>query len=112
YLSQFGMTFDQVLAHSPFDFTPISQFAQEQEEDSLGNLIADAYAYAVRQAEAGTSAAPITAAFVNSGVIRSSFSQGDITVSDAFNVSSIGSGADGSPGYPLIDAWLTGKELK
>ena len=112
YLSQFGMTFDQVLAHSPFDFTPISQFAQEQEEDSLGNLIADAYIYAVRQVEAGTSAAPITAAFVNSGVIRSSFSQGDITVSDAFNVSSIGSGADGSPGYPLIDAWLTGKELK
>ena len=112
YLSQFGMTFDQVLAHSSFDFTPISQFAQEQEEDSLGNLITDAYIYAVRQVEAGTSAAPITAAFVNSGVIRASFSQGDITVSDAFNVSSIGSGADGSPGYPLIDVWLTGKELK
>lgn len=112
YLSQFGMTFDQVLAYSPFDFTPISQFAQEQEEDSLGNLITDAYIYAVRQVEAGTNAAPITAAFVNSGVIRASFSQGDITVSDAFNVSSIGSGADGSPGYPLIDVWLTGKELK
>ena len=112
YLSQFDMTFDQVLAYSPFDFTPISQFAQEQEEDSLGNLITDAYIYAVRQVEAGTNAAPITAAFVNSGVIRASFSQGDITVSDAFNVSSIGSGADGSPGYPLIDVWLTGKELK
>ena len=112
YLSQFDMTFDQVLAYSPFDFTPISQFAQEQEEDSLGNLITDAYIYAVRQVEAGTNAAPITAAFVNSGVIRASFSQGDITVSDAFNVSSIGSGADGTPGYPLIDVWLTGKELK
>ena len=112
YLSQFDMTFDQVLAYSPFDFTPISQFAREQEEDSLGNLITDAYIYAVRQVEAGTNAAPITAAFVNSGVIRASFSQGDITVSDAFNVSSIGSGADGTPGYPLIDVWLTGKELK
>ena len=112
YLSQFGMTFDQVLAYSPFDFTPVSQFAREQEEDSLGNLITDAYIYAVRQTEAGTNAAPITAAFVNSGVIRASFSQGDITVSDAFNVNSIGSGADGSPGYPLIDVWLTGKELK
>ena len=112
YLSQFGMTFDQVLAYSPFDFTPVSQFAREQEEDSLGNLVTDAYIYAVRQTEAGTSAPPITAAFVNSGVIRASFSQGDITVSDAFNVSSIGSGADGSPGYPLIDVWLTGKELK
>lgn len=112
YLSQSNMTFDQVLAYSPFDFTPISQFAQEQEEDSLGNLITDAYLYAVRQVEAGTNAAPITAAFVNSGVIRASFSQGDITVSDVFNVSSIGSGADGTPGYPLIDVWLTGKELK
>lgn len=111
YLAQFNMTYDQVLAHTPFAFTPISKFAVEQEEDGLGNLITDAYIYAVEQAEGGTGA-PITAAFVNSGVIRASFAQGDITVSDAFNVSSIGSGADGSPGYPLIDVYLTGAELK
>lgn len=67
YLSQFDMTFDQVLAYSPFDFTPISQFAREQEEDSLGNLITDAYIYAVRQVEAGTNAAPITAALCQLG---------------------------------------------
>lgn len=111
YLSQFGMTYDQVLAHTSFDFTPLSQFAREQEEDSLGNLITDAYIYAVKQVE-GTSGTPITAAFVNSGVIRATFSKGDITVSNAFDVSSIGSGADGSPGYPLIDVWLTGREIK
>lgn len=112
YLSQFGMTYDQVLARTPFDFTPASQFAAEQEEDSLGNLITDAYIYAVQQAEQGKNAPPITAAFVNSGVIRASFPKGDITVSNAFDVSSIGSGADGTPGYPLIDVWLTGAEIK
>lgn len=112
YLSQFGMTFDQVLARTPFDFTPASQFAIEQEEDSLGNLITDAYIYAVQQAEKGKNTPPIAAAFVNSGVIRASFPEGDITVSNVFDVSSIGSGADGTPGYPLIDVWLTGAEIK
>ncbi len=111
YLSRFDMEWDQVLCRSPFDFTPISQFAKEQEEDPLGSLITDAYLYAVRQAEGGMGA-PITAAFVNAGVIRASFAKGDITVSDVFDVSSIGSGADGTAGYPLIDVWLTGREIR
>ena len=46
------------------------------------------------------------------GVIRESFSAGEITTSDAFNVSSLGSGADGSPGYPLISVWITGRDLR
>lgn len=112
YLSRFHLAYDQVLAYSPFDFTPISSFAREEEEDSLGNLITDAYLYAVRRVEEGTGAAPIAAAFVNSGVIRASFAKGNITVSDVFDVSSIGSGADGTAGYPLIDVWLTGEEIK
>ena len=111
YLSDYGYTFDQVLAESPFSFTPISRFAKVQEEDSLGNLIADSYIYAVQQAE-GEDYVPVDFAVVASGVIRGSFAEGEITVSDAFNVSSLGSGADGSPGYPLVSAYLTGKELK
>lgn len=111
YLSDFGYTFDQVLATSDFDFTPISQFAAEQEEDGLGSLIADSYIYAVRQAE-GAEYVPVDFAVVASGVIRGSFAAGDITVADAFNVSSLGSGADGTPGYPLVSVYLTGDELK
>ena len=111
YLADYGYTFDQVLAQSPFDFTPISQFGLEQEEDGLGNLIADSYVYAVEQAE-GADYVPVDFAVVASGVIRGSFAQGPITVSDVFNVSSLGSGADGTPGYPLISVWITGKELK
>ena len=111
YLAQYGMKFEQVLATTNFAFTPISRFGTEHREDTLGNLIADSYIYAVQQAE-GDDYIPVDFAVVASGVIRGSFASGEITVSDAFNVSSLGSGADGTPGYPLISAWITGAELK
>lgn len=111
YLAAYGYTYDQVLAVSDFDFTKFSEFGNEQEEDSLGNLIADSYVYAVEQAE-GENYIPVDFAVVGHGVIRESFSAGEITVADAFNVSSLGSGADGTPGYPLVSVYLTGAELK
>lgn len=111
YLADYGLTFDQALAVSPFSFTQISQFGREQGEDGLGNLIADSYIHAVREAE-GEDYVPVDFAVVASGVVRASFAQGDITTSDAFNVSSLGSGGDGTPGYPLISVYVTGKELK
>lgn len=111
YLADYGYTFDQVLATCDFDFTPFSQFGLVQEEDSLGNLIADSYIYAVKQAE-GKDYVPVDFAVVGHGVIRETFTAGEITVADAFNVSSLGSGADGTPGYPLVSVYLTGAELE
>ena len=111
YLSQFGVGFDEVLAQSPFAFTPIGRFGAEHREDTLGSLIADSYVYAVQQAE-GADYVPVDFAVVAAGVIRGSFPAGEITTSDVFNVSSLGSGADGTPGYPLISVWITGKELR
>ncbi len=111
YLSGYGLTFNQVLCENPYDFTPISQFGAVQEEDALGSLIADSYVYAVKEAE-GADYVPVDFSVVASGVIRASLSKGDITVSDAFDVSSLGSGADGTPGYPLVGVYITGKELK
>ena len=111
YLSGYGLTFDEVLCENPCDFTPISRFGAVQEEDALGNLIADSYVYAVKEAE-GENYVPVDFAVVASGVIRASLAKGDITVSDAFDVSSLGSGADGTPGYPLVGVYITGKELK
>ena len=111
YLSGYGLTFDQVLCENPYDFTPISRFGVVQEEDPLGSLIADSYIYAVEQAE-GENYVPVDFAVVASGVIRASLAQGAITVSDAFDVSSLGSGADGTPGYPLVGVYITGRELK
>ena len=111
YLAGFGLSFHQVLCESAFAFTPIRRFAQQQQEDPLGSLIADSYVYAVEQAE-GEDYRTVVFAVVAAGVVRASFAAGEITTSDAFNVSSLGSGADGTPGYPLVSVWLTGRELK
>ncbi len=44
--------------------------------------------------------------------MRDTYTKGDITVEDVFNSFSLGIGKDGVAGYPLISAYLTGKELK
>ncbi len=111
YLDRFDMQFDQVLAYSPFSFTPSYMFGKEHREDTLGNLISDSYIYSVKKAE-GSDYRNIDVAIVPAGVIRDSFPEGDITVSDVFNVSSLGIGADRISGYPLLDVYLTGRELK
>lgn len=111
YLKQFGYTFDQVLAENPVSFTQMNEFAQEHEEDPLGSLIADSYVYAVQQAE-GEDYEKVDVTVSPSGVIRDTFQKGEVTVADAFNVSSLGIGADRIPGYPLVSVYLTGEELK
>lgn len=111
YLARFGLEFDQVLAHSPFSFTPSFEIGAQHREEPLGSLISDAYIYAVEQAE-GDAYEPVAVAIVPAGTIRGSFVEGDITTSQVFIVSSLGIGADGVPGYPLVSVYLTGKELK
>ncbi|MCL2883590.1 MAG: bifunctional metallophosphatase/5'-nucleotidase, partial [Coriobacteriia bacterium] len=111
YFSKFGYQSDEVLANSPFSFTPIDQFGINQGEDTLGNLITDSYIYAVQKAE-GSAYQKVDVAIVPNGIIRGSFAQGNITVADAYNVLSLGIGPDNVPGYPLVSIYLTGKELK
>jgi 2',3'-cyclic-nucleotide 2'-phosphodiesterase (5'-nucleotidase family) len=111
YLSQYNYNYDDIVAASTFPFTEFEQFSLKLEEDSLGNLIADSYIYAVKQNE-GAGYENIDVAVVPSGVIRDSFDEGLITVSEIYNVSSLGIGKDNIPGYPLVSIYLTGKELK
>ena len=108
YLSAYGMEYDQVLAYSEFDFKGVSD---KQEELPIGNLIADSYVYAVKQAE-GDAYIPVDLAIVGKGVIRDTFSKGNITVADAFNVLSLGIGPDGNTGYPLVSLYVKGSEIK
>lgn len=108
YLKDFGLTYDEKIASSPFNF-PSTGGAQV--DKALGNLISDAYRYAVEQIE-GEDGEYITFALNAAGVIRGTFSQGIIKTSDVFNVLSLGVGADGTPGYPLISVYVTGKDLK
>lgn len=111
YLDKFNMEFNEVLAYSPFSFTASAQLGKEHKEEILGNLISDSYIHAVKKAE-GKNYKKIAAAIVPYGIIRDSFVKGNIEVTDVFNVSSLGIGADGISGYPLVSAYLTGKELK
>lgn len=111
FFSDYGYSYDEVLAESDFAFTDIGEFGKQQGEEPLANLISDSYIYAVKQAE-GSDSEPVTASIIPAGTVRASFDEGDITVADAFNVSSLGMGADGSVGYPVVSIYLTGKELK
>ncbi|GAB1476020.1 bifunctional UDP-sugar hydrolase/5'-nucleotidase [Bacillota bacterium] len=111
YLDNFNMSFDDILAYTPFSFTPLNQLETNHTEQALGNLISDAYIYSIKNAE-GPEYELVTAAIVPVGTVRGSFIEGNIRVSDVFNVSSLGIGKDKIPGYPLITVYLTGKELK
>ena len=111
YLARFGMTFDQVLVRNPYSFDSVDEVYDTQHESTLGNLLSDAYLWAVEEYGTGDDR-PVDVALTASGVIRESFAQGNVTVSDVFNVASLGIGADSVPGYPLISVYLTGKDLK
>ena len=112
YLSQFGYSKDQVLAYNPWEFTKINGLGEILQEEPLGNLLADAYLYAVNNSDTGEQK-PADIAVVPSGCIRDTLhKETEITVSDAFQILSLGIGADGVPGYPLVSVYLTGADIK
>ena len=111
YLSKFGYKMDQVLTYNLWDYSSINEIGKVLREETLGNILSDAYIFSVKLAE-GEDYVPVDAAIIPCGIVRDTFTVGDVTVEDVFNVSSLGVGPDGVPGYPLISIYLTGKELK
>ena len=111
YLAQFSYTKDQVLCTNEVSFVQQSDLGTLHTELNLGSIIADAYAYAVDNADTGDDA-PVMVAVAPAGTIRDTYPLGNITVENVFNSFSLGIGEDGIPGYPLINVYLTGEELK
>ena len=111
YLARFGYTKDQVLAENDIVFSTQRDLENIHEEHNLGDIIADAYVYAVENA-ADYDGVPVDLAVVPSGTVRDTYARGDITVEQVFNSFSLGIGADGVPGYPLISVYLTGREIR
>lgn len=111
YLARFGYTKDQVLAENDIVFSTQKDLENIHEEHNLGDIIADAYVYAVENA-ADYDGVPVDLAVVPSGTVRDTYARGDITVEQVFNSFSLGIGADGVPGYPLIGVYLTGREIR
>lgn len=101
YLARYGLGYDEVLTQSGTDFITAE----------TGDLIGQAYLSTIQEIE-GDAYIPIAFAVAPDGVIRDHIRTGEVTTSDAFDILSLGSGADGSPGYPLVSVYLTGKDLK
>lgn len=93
YLSKFDYTFDQVLCENTVDFGTDKEIQETRGESTIGNIISDSYMSAVKNIE-GDDYRKIDMAIVPSGVIRSSLPMGDIKVSDAFILCSLGIGPD------------------
>ena len=109
YLASYGLTYDQVLTESAFSLdTPQSGI---QEGNALGELVSDAFLWAAANLEADAPEIE-TVAVTADGVLRAPLFSGPVTVSQVFDVLSMGVGADGTSGYPLVGVYLTGKELR
>ena len=109
YLARYGLTYDEVLTTTSFDLnTPVSG---AQEGNNLGELVADAFLWTVENLEADAPDVN-TVSVTASGVLRAPLRSGGLTTSQAFDVLSMGVGADDTSGFPLVGVYLTGKELK
>lgn len=111
YLSRYHYTRDRVLAQNNVAFATSEDLYTTHTDHNLGNLLSDAFRYAVNSADTEDQN-PVAVAIVPSGSVRDTFAAGDITVEDVFNAYSLGIGPDGVAGYPLISIYLTGEELK
>jgi len=104
YLSEYGVSFDEVLVHNDIVFETVKEAKATQHESTVCNVFSDAYKWAVENATGETVDVALTAA----GVIRESLPTGDITTSDVFNAASLGVGTEGE----LIAVYVTGADLK
>ena len=109
YLGRYGLTYDQLLTTTEFDLrTPASGV---QAGNTLGELVADSFLWAVENLEADAPDVQ-TISVTADGVLRASLRTGELTTTQAFDVLSMGVGSDGTSGFPLVAVYLTGKELK
>ena len=92
-----GYTFSQPLAETD------AFLARSFDEHALGNHVTDALRSAVGS----------DMAFTGNGTIRDEVRPGVQWVADLFRISSLGIGVvDDSPGYPLMEMYMTGADLK
>ncbi len=111
YLSVYGYERTQVLAENEVEFVDSGTLGSKHVERNLGSIMSDSYRYYLETLP-DWDGVPVDVAVVPAGLVRESYSIGNITVEDVFNSFSLGIGEDGLAGYPLISAYLTGAELK
>lgn len=111
-LKPYGISATDVIAQNKnIDFEDEQSTYDLHTEMKLCNLLSDSYRYMANTTPVGQKH-PFDVSVVPSGTVRGSFTYGDITVADAFRALSLGQGPDGNVGYPLVELYLTGKELR
>ena len=70
----FGYTKDQILAENDIEFSSVDDMYNEHEELNLGDIMSDAYVYAVENSEY-YDGDPVDVAVVPSGTVREYFIQ-------------------------------------
>ena len=111
YLASFGYTRNQVIAVNDYNFESVDDMYFDHTEHNLGNIMSDAYRYAVNNTQDGK-LHPADISVVPSGTVRGTFLQGEITTETAFESYSLGIGFDDIIGFPLVQFYLTGDEVK
>ncbi|MEG0629817.1 MAG: bifunctional UDP-sugar hydrolase/5'-nucleotidase [Christensenellaceae bacterium] len=107
YLDTLGIKYDDVAAYSPHHFTTQEEIGRTYGEFGLADMITDAYLYELEK-----NGMQADVAGINSGLIRSSILQGNVTQSKLYEILSLGQGADETAGYPLVEMYITGEELR
>lgn len=111
YFSKFGLKWEQKVVYNPYKYPDASNINSGRGEEPFGDLLTDSYIYALRNS-GDSRYENIQVAIAPAGGIRGTFNKGYVTVSDCYNVESLGTGSDGISGFPLVNMYLTGKELK
>lgn len=111
YLNNYEYNAKDVVATNDVVFSTVDDLYFKHDEQNLGNIIADSYRWAAGLMD-GNDLNNVDVAIAPAGTIRGSYYLGDITVADVYNSFSLGRGADGTVGYPLISVYLTGEELR
>ena len=93
------------------NLTASVRWKQKHEELNLGDIISDAYVYAVENT-GESDGEKVDVAIVPAGTVRDTYTKGDITVEQVYNSFSLGTGKDGLAGYPLISALFNGKRTE
>ena len=109
YLAQFGYTKDQVLAENDVDFSTQKDLENIHEEHNLGDIMSDAYVYAVENSEY-YDGDPVDVAVVPSGTVRDTYTKGDVTVEQVYKFIFTWNWEGWLAGYPLISAYFDRKK--
>jgi len=110
FLGDYGYTSDQVILDNAYDFDTVDDLYFVHDDHNLGDFIADAYRWKAESINTGDDT-PVYVSVAPSGTIRATYPKGHIDVKKVYESFSLGSGLDGSVGYPLASMYLTGEEL-